>query len=297
MREAGILFTAFACLLLCGGEVQAQDIEQDTIPPASRILPSAEPANSSAENGAEDESDGEIETDRDSFTPATTVVGYKRLVVESAWSYIDNRSVAETNSLPELICRYGVSDWLELRVGFNYEAGGAPNSISGDDGEDEPTNGQKIERDSQIFYGLKAALTSQRGWRPKSVVIVQAGTPTSGRDTATQMFATYAFGWTLANRWKWDSAIRYGYDTFADEPVNVWAPSTVLKIPLGERWAVHGEYFAILRSGSAVNEQHYFSPGVHYLLTSNLEIGTRLGWGLNPDAARFFINTGFGWRF
>ena len=71
----------------------------------------------------------------------------------------------------------------------------------------------------------------------------------------------------------------------------------MLKIPLGEKWAVHGEYFAILRNGSTVNNQHYFSPGVHYLVTSNLEIGTRFGWGLNSDAYRFFINTGFGWRF
>ena len=94
------------------------------IPAASRILPAAEPADRDAGNEQEEASDDEIETDRDSFTPATTVVGYKRLVVESAWSYIDNRSVADTNSLPELVCRYGVSDWLELRLGFNYEVGG-----------------------------------------------------------------------------------------------------------------------------------------------------------------------------
>jgi hypothetical protein len=297
MRWVAILFAALACVLLPGGEVAGQDVEQDTIPIASRILPELDSASREAGDEGEEEPDDEIETDRDSFTPATTVVGYKRLVVESAWSYIDNRSVADTNSLPELICRYGVSDWLELRVGFNYEVGGAPNSVSGDDGEDQPTNGRKIERDSQIFYGLKAAITSQRGWRPMSVLIVQAGTPTSGSDTATQMFATYAVGWTFANRWKWDTALRYGYDTFADEPVNVWAPSTVLKIPLGKRWAVHGEYFAILRNGSTVNDQHYFSPGVSYLLTSNLEIGTRFGWGLSQDAPRFFMNTGFGWRY
>src|SRR3974390_1471048 len=33
----------------------------------------------------------EIETDRDSFTPATSVVGASRTVVESSWSFIDHR--------------------------------------------------------------------------------------------------------------------------------------------------------------------------------------------------------------
>src|SRR5262245_49060578 len=36
-----------------------------------------------------------IETDRDSFTPATTTAGRRRLIVESAYSFIDNRDVKE----------------------------------------------------------------------------------------------------------------------------------------------------------------------------------------------------------
>ena len=299
MRLAVIFLVVFVALVLEGRSARGQAIQPESNTANSRILPRLGAFLEEARRQDEQETDDdEIETDRDSFTPATTVVGDKHLVVESAWSYIDNRSVAATNSLPELVCRYGVSDWLELRVGFNWEAGGAPDSISGDTGEDLPGMPHTIERDSQIFYGLKAKVTSQSGWRPKSIFIVEGGTPTSGRDTSTQMFATYAAGWTFANRWKWDSAIRYGYDTFAEEPVNVWAPSTVLKIPLGERWAVHGEYFGIFRSGgSTKNDQHYFSPGVHYLVTKNLEVGTRFGWGLSDDSAKFFINTGFGWRF
>jgi hypothetical protein len=29
----------------------------------------------------------------------------------------------------------------------------------------------------------------------------------------------------------------------------------------------------------------------------NLEVGVRVGWGLNDQAARFFSNAGIGWRF
>ena len=84
---------------------------------------------------------GEIETDRDSFTPATSVVGQGYFVLESAYSFIDNRRVDETHSLPEIVGRYGISDGIEIRFGYNYEVAGAGNPVSGnipDDLEAEP---------------------------------------------------------------------------------------------------------------------------------------------------------------
>lgn len=240
----------------------------------------------------------EIETDRDSFTPATSLAPEQRLIFESAWSFIDNRTVPDTNSFPEIVTRYGVNDWLELRLGWNWEAGGAPNTISGGIGElGEPTE-QSVEFESQIFYGFKAALSEQDRWIPESAIIVQAGTPVTGSDPASQLFTTYVLGWELANHWEWDSAIRYGLDSVAGDHFNVWAPSTVLKVPLGERWKAHAEYFAICSDGTVSDaQQHYFSPGIHYLITKDIEVGLRVGWGMNPDAANFFSNVGLGWQF
>lgn len=133
-------------------------------PVAAQNFPYSEPLEFSALESESGESEpDEIETDRDSFTPATSTAAFRRLIVESAWSFINNRAVPDTNSLPELIVRYGVNDWLELRLGWNYEAGGAANTISGGGGEPEvPTEGE-VERESQISYGLKAALTYQPG--------------------------------------------------------------------------------------------------------------------------------------
>lgn len=276
------------------GPASAQIALPSVTPPDARPFPYSAPL----EFGGEAEEPDEIETDRDSFTPATTTAGRRRLIVESAWSFLDNRAVPDTNSLPELVTRYGLNDWLELRLGWNWEAGGAPNTISSGGSAPEATTGNAVERDSQLFYGLKAALTSQDGWRPQSSLILQAGTPTFGKDTATQLISTYAFGWRLRNGWKWDSAIRYGYDSSAGDHFNLWAPSTVLKVPLGEKWAVHGEYFGVFTDGRERDSVlHYFSPGVHYLVTPDLEVGIRVGWGLNDQAANFFSNAGFGWRY
>src|SRR5262245_7660015 len=291
----GFVLAIISTLTLECGYASAQLIQPPTAGADRALSAPFEPQEEAEE--AEEEED-EIETDRDSFTPATTTAGFRRPIVESAWSYIDNRAVPDTNSLPELVTRYGVNDWLELPLGWNWEAGGAANAISSGGSDPEVPTENAIERDSQILYGLKAALTSQYAWRPQSVVILQGGTPTFGRDTATAFIGTYALGWQLPNRWKWDSAIRYSYDSTEGDHFNIWAPSTVIKIPLGERWTTHAEYFGVMSQGRANDRaQHYFSPGIHYLVTSNLEVGIRVGWGLNHDAANYFNNIGLGWRY
>lgn len=239
-----------------------------------------------------------IETDRDSFTPSTVTARPGRLVVESAYSFIDNRDVPETHSLPELLARYGVTDWLELRIGSSYEIGGESNSISGSGGGDGDIDSAEIESEAKVMYGFKAALAEQDGWQPRSIAILQGGTPTSGPETATHLAATYAWGWELAEGWLWDSAIRYGDGSAEEDNFNAWAPSTVLKVAFAEQWNAHIEYFGIFTDGRADElSKSYISPGIHYLVTPDLEVGVRVGWGLSGDAANFFSNVGVGLQF
>jgi Putative MetA-pathway of phenol degradation len=69
--------------------------------------------------------------------------------------------------------------------------------------------------------------------------------------------------------------------------------------PNGRWWRTSNvEYFGIF---SRAKEQdtvlHDNSPELHYLLTENFEVGFRVGWGLNDQAARGFVNAGAGLRF
>lgn len=243
-----------------------------------------------------DREDEPLETDRDSFTPATNTVGLGRLLFESSYSFIDNRNSANNHSFPEILTRFGLSDNLELRLGWNYEVGGGGSISHGHAGEAQEASGSREE--SQMLYGLKLALTDQQDWMPQSACIIQGTTPTSGPKTTSDFQLGYVFGWKVLEDWRLDSSLRYVSTSEEGDHFNQWAPSIVLKVPVAERWNVHGEYFGIFTHGrNEARNGQFFSPGLHYLLSPDFEVGVRVGWGLNDDAANFFSNVGLGLRF
>lgn len=300
-RTVGIALCLSLWMETRSSTAQESPTSNETWPIGNLIVRGQDPEFEAVESAGElfpNEEEDHIETDRDSFTPATTIVGQGRSILEFAYSYIDNRDVFDTHSFPESLLRYGLNERIELRLGWNYEVGGAANAVSGSSIGEVEEEGAKLERESEISYGLKWAVTEQDGWRPQSAFIAQAFTPTSGPDTYTDFVGTYVVGWELENGYQLDGSLRYCSTSEESDHFNQWAPSVVVKVPVADRWYGHVEYFAIASSGRAEEKSvHYFSPGVHYLVTPDLEVGIRFGWGLNQDASNFFNNVGVGWRF
>jgi hypothetical protein len=236
----------------------------------------------------------ELETDRDSFTFAPTTAGRDLSILESSYSFIDNRTGPEAHSVPETLLRRGVGDRLELRLGFNYEAGG-PGTVSGSE-----VGGQDIETEdeSRVLYGVKVETSEQDGWLPRSAAVVQGYTPTYGPSTVSTVVVGESLGWRFANGWEWTSAMRYGTGFDKGDAFNQWAPSTVVKAPVGERWNVHVEYFGILSTGKEEPvDAQFASFGGHVLVTEDFELGLRVGWGLTDSSPNFFTNLGIGVRY
>ncbi|MFM7206580.1 MAG: transporter [Planctomycetaceae bacterium] len=236
----------------------------------------------------------ELETDRDSFTFAPTTAGRGTSILETSYSFIDNRRGPEAHSVPEVLLRRGFGDRVEARLGYNYEAGG-PGLVSGSEfaGEDVET-----EDESRALYGVKVETTEQGSWLPRSAVVLQGYTPVSGPSNKSTVMVGESWGWRFANGWEWTSAMRYGTGFAARDSFNQWAPSSVVKVPVGERWNMHAEYFGIFSSQKDVPlNLQYASCGGHVLATENLEIGLRVGWGLNETSPKFFTNVGVGWRY
>jgi hypothetical protein len=110
---------------------------------------------------------------------------------------------------------------------------------------------------------------------PEYILRVGATTGSSGASAST---TAWARGETSSPAWR--------------------SPSVVLRVPCTSRWEVHAEWFGNYTAGlPGATSQPFVSPGTHYLLTKNLEIGLRVGWGLNGTSAPFFSDAGLAWRY
>jgi hypothetical protein len=243
-----------------------------------------------AQDGASESESGRIETDRDSFTRSPRVVDQGRWVLEGSYTFLDQNAEYEGHLFPDLLVRRGVSDWLELRLGWTYEIAKTHQLAR---------QGAERVEEGIINYGAKVALTTADEWLPASALIGTGYTPTSGPSQDTDFSLEYAAGWQLLNGLEFDMGLRWFMLAEEEDRFTEWAPSAVLKAPLlNDRANVHIEYFSLLSVGRERNyRQHYFGPGAHFLLTQNIEFGTRVFWGLSDDSAEFICNVGTGIRF
>lgn len=239
-----------------------------------------------------------IETDRNSFTFAPFTPGPGRLIIESAYSYINIGGEGTKHSFPESVFRYGVGDRLELRLGYNFETGPASEVAEGD-----IAGNFGINAEQQVLYGFKYAVTRQRPeyrLMPHSAFLAQAHTPVGSIKGQSQMRLGYVWGWALPNGWTFDSAFRFGTDREGEDGYTLWAPSMVLRVPLGreKRWFTHVEYFGIMSKAKESDfSKQFIDTGLHYFITPNFEVGTVVAFGINDQTRGILANVGFGVRF
>lgn len=247
----------------------------------------------------------ELNTDRDAFTPSSFTVDRGKILTEISHVYIENREGKPTNSYPEMLCRLGAGDRLELRFGVNYDVGSQGSVVTSVEAG-EVTEPGVISYESSVLYGLKASLTDQDGLVPQTCFIMEGDTPMYGERYGTVPITTAVSGWELpfafpidgARPWRLDTAVRYSYVEGTERWFSRWGPSAVLRLPVTERVEVHAEWFGTFSDGLARNTSRpFFSPGWHYVVTKRFEIGLRVGWGLTSEAANFFSDAGCAWRF
>lgn len=231
-----------------------------------------------------------IETDRDSFTRSPRIVPETRTVVEGSYTFLEQEGEHNGHLYPDLLVRYGLQERLELRLGWTYESGKL-NHLA-------PESAEKVE-EGLMIYGAKLFVTETEGWVPDSSIIVSGYTPTSGESNDTDFSVEYALGWEWGEGWELDWGLRWFSLVEEEDHFTEWAPSVVFKGPVGSpRINAHVEYFCQLSTDREEDYQlHYFGPGAHYLITPDIEIGARVFWGLNRDAADFVCNVGMGVRF
>jgi len=57
------------------------------------------------------------------------------------------------------------------------------------------------------------------------------------------------------------------------------------------------EYFGFYPNDLGTDCAHFINGGFTYLITNNLQIDWRAGFGVNEEAEDFFTGVGLSWRF
>ncbi|HEY3965082.1 MAG TPA: transporter [Planctomycetaceae bacterium] len=241
-----------------------------------------------------------VETDRASFTPALSTATVGNVILESGYSFIANRNLPSQHSMPELVIRYGLTERIEARFGWNQEIGGGGSVISPvqqQEGLVAP-NRETIVSASRFMGGLKVRLFDQDGLFPANTVLFEGYFPSFGDTRKRQVAATYAIGWELSPRWKLNASVRYATESEFGDDWSTWSPAIVLKVPFAERWTAQVEGFGVLPHGQSGGVPQYFAgPGLQVLLTPAIELNLRVGTGLNSVSPEFYSSAGFGVTF
>jgi Putative MetA-pathway of phenol degradation len=257
----------------------------------------------------DEDSDGPINTDRPTFTPANTVVPKGRLQFESGWTYNaewTSRSHVNIFDFPELAMRYGLAERVEFRMfwegqiyGLN-EPGrrGRTRSL---DGPDDMEVGFKW----QLFPG-----DEERKWIPTTALITSIYAPTGGTSPysseTVEPYVNLIWGWGVTKKLTLSGSEGYlgiretGAPNLLTHSYNYqrFSQSVVAFYTVGERSTLFYEWYILMFTNAPSNlPLNYMDGGIIYRLAPNIQVDIRAGFGLSGRPDDFFTGTGFSIRF
>lgn len=236
--------------------------------------------------------DEPLVSDRPDFTEASTTVGLGVWQLEAGYTYTFDRDGSDhekQHSFPETLLRVGIfAEWLELRVAYNHASSGARQS-----GVFQSETGG-----TDLYLGLKIALTPQEGILPEMAIMPQMTVPT-GHDAFTSDRVLPGVNWLYG--WDLNDFLSFGASTQGNIDVEdngdsflVMAQSATIGYSLTDRVGAYTEYFGLYPTGATTAlPENYFNGGFTFLVTNNLQLDIRAGVGLNDAADDYFLGSGF----
>ncbi len=229
---------------------------------------------------------GPIETDRPDFTEASSLVSPGRVQLELGVtsSHARGQGAPLHYSWPEALLRVGLADRLELRVGQSL--------ASIDDRTSEP-----FTAFGDLYAGVKLGVAEQNGAIPQLAIMMQATVPTGHARLTADKFLP---GGAILAGWDTEGALSYaaGVQLNKSEVEGMEAaPSVAVGLALTASLKAYGEWFAIAPVGTdLVRTAHYVNGGMALLLTNDVQLDGRIGFGLNDAADRVFFGLGLSIR-
>ncbi|MBM4092917.1 MAG: transporter [Planctomycetes bacterium] len=242
--------------------------------------------------------DEPLVTDRPDFTESSVTVGRGVTQLEMGYTFVHDREPGASldgHAFPDLLVRQGLlAEWLELRVGWTWLV---ENETFGNVRE---TRG----RSSDLLVGFKLALTPQEGILPEMAMVPQMFIPVAddpvlgGGELLPGLNWIYA--WDLSDRMyaAGSSQLLRALDDATGRPYALYVQSWACGYSVTERLGSYVEWFVFVPDGAdEARTQHYLNGGLTYLISDNIQLDLRAGFGLSDAADDFFAGPGLSIRF
>jgi len=253
-----------------------------------------------ASDDAEEEEEDAIETDRPDFTEASSNIPAGRAQLEAGYTftYNDDDGVrSRAHSAPELLYRIGMTDQLELRIGWNYLV----EQTRGHTSNPRTSLNDNADGAADLYLGLGVALLEQCGWIPEAKINLQTTAPTGADAFSSDKFNpgfNLLYGWDLNDFLAVGMSTGINTATEDDDDFVKYSQSFTIGYSLSEQLGAYTELFGIFSSDSAANApENYFNGGLTYKVTPDFQLDIRAGVGLNDHADDFFTGAGFAIRY
>jgi hypothetical protein len=257
----------------------------------------------------DEDSDGQINTDRPTFTPANTVVPLGRLQIESGFTFNyqpTGRTKNELYDAPELALRYGIFERAEFRTFWQGITDDETQSPSR-----RPTRFPGGTSDMEV--GFKWQLLpedKEQKWRPTTALITSIIAPTGGSsrlsNQTVEPYINLIYGWSLSDKLTFGGSTAYLGVREQPPPgtegrtvsFQRWSQSLLSFYSLTDRTTLFYEWYVLMFTGAPNNlPTHFMDGGILYHPTPNTQIDLRAGFGLSGRPDDFFTGTGVSFRF
>lgn len=238
----------------------------------------------------------DFETDRPDFTEGAQSIEPGHLQLETGYTYVRDEAEGatfEAHSVPEALLRIGLSNAVELRVGWEgYVNERMSPNVDGAD--------SRIEGVSDLSLGWKQMLAVDTASEVDFSYIFQLSLPTGSSETSSDEVEPelkLVFAHDLS-----DSAglgMNLNLASIEGEESRIFeaSASLALGLDLTEQLGTYAEYFGFYpEAGVPETDRHYVNGGFTFMLTENAQLDVRAGLGLNAAADDFFTGAGFSFR-
>lgn len=228
-----------------------------------------------------------IFTDRPNATDAAALLLVGEFQAEVGFfndTDTNNGNTDRSITQPNLSLKYGVLDWLEVRVLTNYLT--QVNNVG--------SGATRTSGITPITLSPKFKLLEKDGFIRNLALTTSFTFPNVGEKAFQNNKLNFGYRLLMNNRLtdRIDWSHSFGTD-WDDNANDSWIYTSSFGFGLTDKLGAFTELYTTF---DAANNDFYWDGGLTYLILDNLVVDAMVGVGLNNSASDYFVSVGFGWK-